>query len=225
MNYRKKVSGERLGAAILDSIFVSIVSLIPMGIYMAIILDFDDIFNSLLVNLTFGEEGYTMFLVYSIVVELIIGILYFGLLPYKKNGQTWGKKILRIKAVDEYGENPTFIKHLIRAIQNWTVYISVPFLLLMLIVNEEIFIIVFGLFGNVMNLVVFVSLILVFAREDGRGIHDLLANTMVVSADEDFNKEFAMKTAQMGEWAEVADLDDSGFQTEDKEEDKDEWKF
>lgn len=227
MRNRKKVSGERLGAAIIDSIIVSIVSIIPIAIYMAITVDWSNALDSLLVNLTFGESGYANFLFFTIGSELIIGIIYFAFMPFKMNGQTIGKKILRIKAVDEYGENPSLMKHTIRAIQNWGGYFTVPMLLLLLFTSQEVFVVVLGIFGNLVNLVVFISLILIFSREDGRGIHDMLAGTYVVHVDEDFNKEFAMKTAQMSEWAEIEDDLDSGFNTNDEvnEEEKDDWNF
>lgn len=225
MQNRKKVSGERLGAAILDSIFLSIVTLIPTAIYMAITVDWENALDSLLVTFTYGEQGYATFLIFTLITELVLGIIYFGYIPFKMNGQTFGKKILKIKAVDEYGENPTFFKHCVRGIQNWTGYISIPFLLLLLIMDDQAFIILFGVFGNIMNLVMFVSLILVFSKEDGRGIHDMVAGTSVVSVNEDFNKEFAMKTAQMGDWADVSDSDDSGFGNTDSEKDKDDWSF
>ena len=222
MREYKKVSGERLGAAILDSIFVGILGFIPVAIYFAVTLDFGNLMDSLLVNLTFGEEGYNNFLIFSILAETIIGVFYFGYLPYKKNGQTFGKMILKIRAVDEYGDNLSFIKHTIRGIQNWGGYVALPLMLLILI-DETTFILVCGVVGNLVNMAVFVSLVLIFARTDGRGIHDMLVGSYVVSCDEDFNKDFAMKTAQMSEWVDVVDEDDSGFKEEKKNDD--EWNF
>ena len=192
-----------------------------MVVYIAITLDWENALESLLVSLTFGEEGYIGFLLTSVVSEFVLGVIYFGYMPYKMNGQTLGKKILRIKAVDEYGDNLTFAKHCMRAIQNWSVYVSIP-LLLLLLVNQNTFVITFGLIGNLVNMLLFVSLILIFAKEDGRGLHDMVTGSMVVSINEDFNQEFAMKAAQLGDWAEVDQEDDLGFQDIEPKE-KDEW--
>jgi len=224
MRQSKKVSGERLGAAILDSILVSIITFIPTGIWYAIQLDWQDALNSFMVAMDPESELYYQFLQFSMITGLIIGVIYFVYMPYKMNGQTLGKKVLKIKAVNEYGENPTLMQHALRAIQIWASYISIPFIIALFFMESNfVAVVLFGLVGNLVNLALLVSLILVFAKEDGKGLHDMIAGTTVVKIDENFNTDFAMKTAQMGEWADVVDDEDQGFNNNDNDSQNDEW--
>jgi len=53
---------------------------------------------------------------FLIVLNLVVGILYYGLLPAMANGQTPAKKLLRIRVIDEKNENPPLHIHFLRAI-------------------------------------------------------------------------------------------------------------
>ncbi len=216
----KKVSGERIAAAIIDSIIVSIIALVPTVVLGAIYG-----FEGILENIFFQENPldptseYITFILVSVISETLIGVIYFSFVPYKWNGQTIGKKILGIKAINEFGENPSFFQHIVRAIQNWGGYIMLPVSFIILI-NYLTYIVIAGVAGLLPSLLIVVSLIMLLSREDGKGLHDLLAGTNVVRATEDANQEFVEKTTQMSEWATVVEVDDKGI--EEKEE-KDPW--
>ena len=65
---------------------------------------------------------------------------------------------------------------------------------------------------------------MMISREDGKGLHDLLAGTRVMKCDENLDEAFTIKTAQMSDWAEVTDPDDDGFGKIDEiDENKDSW--
>lgn len=227
MKTYRKPTGERIAAAILDSIFLSIVTTILMALYMLLTLDFENVLDSLIANTSYGQDGYNNFLVFSSLVGLIFGTLYFVIIPWKWNGQTLGKKILKIKAIDEYGENPSLFQHFVRGIQNWESYFGILAIIGALTTMDPFIFILAGV-GFVIQAVIIVALILVVSREDGKGLHDLMANTSVVRVDVDLNEQFTMKTAQMSDWAEIVDEDDRGFK-EIKEiqedEEKDDWGF
>lgn len=221
----KKVTGERIAAAVIDSIIVEIVGFIFLGIWFAFTLDFSNIIDSLISSVDVTDDSYKVYMIYLVSTQMVFGVLYFSFVPYKMKGQTLAKKFLNIKAVNEYGENPSFVQHLIRAIQNWGGYlllISIP----LVFVDMLVYSIAVTVLGLLAQLILIISLIMLASREDGKGMHDLMAGTTVVSCHEDFNKEFAMKTAQMGGWAEVVDDQDEGFKdSSESNEDKDEWDF
>jgi uncharacterized RDD family membrane protein YckC len=220
----KKVSGERVLAALLDYVFMYIIGLI-VSIVPIIFIGFDSFIDSLF-STTAAATGemsqefilYTAITVYSGVVA---GIIYFVVVPWKWNGQTIGKRIIKIKAVNEYGENPSFMQHFFRAIQNWTVYYS-ALITWVIFVNYWTFTIL-SLLSLIVSLIFLISFILILAREDGRGIHDMLTGTYVIKADENLDKDFVEATSQMGDWIEVEDADDDGFMEEKKKDD--EWDF
>lgn len=211
----KKVSLERLVAAIIDSILVSIVTSIPGFVYFASkgigeLMDY--LLNS---NDEKYLEDMMTFSLITFVFGLIFSIIYFVYLPYKSNGQTPGKKLLRIKAIDEFGNNPTFKQHFIRAIQNWNTYAIAPVMLLIL-VNMVLYSIVETIVISLVTVVVTFTYLMILIREDGRGLHDIISETRVVRADYDLDEEFVTKTTQMGEWADVVN---SG----DEEDEEDPW--
>ena len=154
----KKVSGDRSAAAIIDAVIIAILVIIPTILYL-IPYGLDGYFELLL-----GESGdafdvgneYSNFLVFSTLSELLIGILYFVFIPYKMNGQTLGKKMLRIKAINEFGENPSLKQHFIRAVQNWSIYGTAPFVFLVYS-NYITFLVVAGIFSNLLGLAVIVD--------------------------------------------------------------------
>lgn len=216
----QKVNLERFVAAILDAVILAIVSLIPTIIYF-VFTGFESINNYLLNSqMQSGNLDEVLSSDYAIILtigELVLAIIYFSYIPYKMNGQTFGKKILKIKAVDEVGENPSFKQHLMRAIQNWTTYFSAP-LLFLLYINQGLYLVLSGLGSVVLNILIFASYIMLLAREDGKGLHDLWSGTQVVKADVDFSHDFLKKTTQMGEWADI-EHDNSSSKDDDP------WKY
>lgn len=217
---KRKVSGERIAAALIDAVILSVIAIIPTLILGAVY-GFEGVIENIFMqdNPLDPTNEYITFMMVSVSSETLIGILYFSVVPWKWNGQTLGKKFLGIKAINEFGENPSFFQHIVRAIQNWGGYVMLP-LSFLLFVNYLTYIVVAGVMGFIPSLLLFVSLIMLLAREDGKGLHDLMAGTNVVKVNEDINQEFVEKTTQMSEWATVVDKDDMGVE---KEEEKDPW--
>jgi len=237
MNTYKKNTGERIIAALIDYAVIYIVSQIIAFIPMLFI-DFD-LVGELMFSGLFGGTGgdvansseLILYFMITIYGTLVVGVIYFGFIPWKWNGQTLGKKLFKLKAVNEYGENPGLFTHLLRAIQNWGTY--VPALLgWLLFINYFAYWISAGAGGLLSGLVLIISFIMILAREDGRGLHDLMTGTYVISTNENLDRDFVEKTAQMGDWIEVDDPDDSwdnnnkkDGSSKEKDEDEDKWEF
>lgn len=232
----KKVSGERLVAAIIDSILVGILAIIPMVFFF--ISDGLEALSDVYIDGAGGVQGgdgYNTFTSVSAIAGTVIGVIYFCYIPSIWNGQTLGKRIMNIKAIDEFGNNPTFKQHLIRGIQNWSSFASLVTLPL-LYINLMLFSVFGGLLSSLASLLVFASFIMILVKEDGRGLHDMIANTYVVKADIDLDKAFVEKTTQMSEWADVNYGDEETKEDDDwfnkptdtkfkDEEDEDPWKY
>lgn len=217
---KKKVTGERIIAAVIDAIFVSIIAIIPTVFYL-IPQGMDGLFEMFVgsENPLEPEASYVYFMAVTTIIELIIGIGYFVIVPFKMGGQTIGKKILKIKAINEFGENPSLKQHFLRAVQNWSVYVSAPFIVL-IFTNYLAYLVVVGILANVAGLAVIVAFIMLISREDGKGLHDIIAGSSVVSVDYDINKELVESATKMSDWADIVDGDDKGLKPENEE---DEW--
>lgn len=203
----KKVTGERFVAALIDGFIVGIIATIPVVLYLM-----KDGFDALMMFYVEGsgilsdDSNYKVFMLITISVETIIGVLYFVFLPFKMNGQTLGKRLMKIKAIDEFGSNPSFKQHFIRSIQNWGTYISV-ITLFVIYIDVTTYTVVTAVLGSIVGLVTFFAYVMIVVKDDGKGLHDLWADTRVVRVDIDINKEFIEKTTQMSEWATVVDED------------------
>ncbi len=124
-------------------------------------------------------------IVYNLTSCMII-FLYFGLFQKFNNGQTLGKKIMKIKVVDNKdNNNPSLLKYLIRILPLQYIYIGgfLPLLLTSLLVfllkgNAYLYSLTIVTFGfMVINII---SFLLIIFRKDKRGLHDLIAGTKVV---------------------------------------------
>jgi uncharacterized RDD family membrane protein YckC len=205
----KKRNGiERLVAAFLDSIFLSIIVGIVILIPAVIILldqGFDTIFNYL-INPS-STETMDILTYLATGIELVFGFIYFVVVPAKSNGQTFGKKILKLKVVNEEGVNPSMMKHFIRSIQMWGNYILLPIMLLMF-VDDIVYAVVAGIASVLVFIITFISGIMLLAKEDERGIHDIFADTRVVRTDYNPDQEFVQEATRLSDWATVIDPDD-----------------
>ena len=132
-----------------------------------------EVLDNLLYKLTYTSR-------ISSIIELAITILYFGVLQFVMNGQTLGKKLMKIQVQPNKGDtlNPGL------------------FMLRMVILNNIIFnlITTIGLikFDKATSLtinsycsygILIVNLLIIgtiIFRDDERGLHDLIANTKVV---------------------------------------------
>lgn len=220
----KKVPGERIVAAIIDYIFVQIITVI-FGLIPVIILGFDataELFIGSLNESNGMIEGdlAIAFVLFS-YVTILGSIIWLVIMPRFMNGQTVGKKIMKIKAINQYGDNPSLWQHFIRSAQNWPNYYLAIIVWLMTV--DYMLYTVASFFSFFIQIAVFVTLIMFLARRDGRGFHDLISGTYVVGVDDNGDRKFAEATAQMSEWAEVVDPDDDGFMEETEK--KDEWDF
>ena len=135
-----------------------------------------------------NQENYYYISKYSISynIVIIVGlILYFGLFQKCCNGQTIGKKVMKIKIVDLDGKNPSFLKHVLRIIPMYYVYIGslLPLIInsiLVFIIGKGHYMLVSNIISYVFLTISLVSFIMINIRKDKRGLPDLFAKTKVV---------------------------------------------
>jgi len=144
--------GARLGAAIIDMIIMLVV-LIPV----MFIGGYFDMINEAMA--TGAQPGLATGLMWNLISIVIFVVLQF--FPLNASGQTWGKKVLKVKIVDMQGNKPDMTK--LMGIRYVLVYAisCIPFI------------------GGILYLI---NVLMIF-RNDRRCAHDLIAGTKVVHAD------------------------------------------
>lgn len=114
------------------------------------------------------------------IINCVIIILYFVVLPLYKNGQTLGKKIFKIKIVREDQEDLTANELIIRNIVvNGLLNTFLAFCLVFLLSGFEYFTIT-SILGFIQFVLVVVSACMIIFRKDKKGLHDIITKTKVV---------------------------------------------
>lgn len=114
------------------------------------------------------------------IINCVIIILYFVVLPLYKNGQTLGKKIFKIKIVREDKEDLTANELIIRNIVvNGLLNTFLAFCLVFLLSGFEYFTIT-SILGFIQFILVVVSACMIIFRKDKKGLHDIITKTKVV---------------------------------------------
>ena len=111
------------------------------------------------------------------IINCVIIILYFVVLPLYKNGQTLGKKIFKIKIVREDKEDLTANELIIRNIVvNGLLNTFLAFCLVFLLSGFEYFTIT-SILGFIQFILVVVSACMIIFRKDKKGLHDIITKT------------------------------------------------
>ena len=108
---------------------------------------------------------------------LMIG--YFVILPFYYNGQTLGKKILKIKVVKDDGEltmNDLLIRNIII---NGLLFSLIGFAIIF-ITSDIAYFTMISILGIIEFLLVIISVFMVLYRHDKKGLHDLWCKTSVI---------------------------------------------
>lgn len=121
--------------------------------------------------------------VYTMVnILLIVG--YFIILPFLCNGQTLGKRIFKIKIEPNEKEKLSIVNYIIRnIIINGLGYMVLMLLILYLLPSKTYFIFE-SIFSFIQITLVIISISMVLYRKDKSGLHDILSGTKVVSVSE-----------------------------------------
>jgi len=145
--------------------------------YVNKIIDFDTYLNEVMALYQQSDKERILFY----IVNIIYIIIYFIMIPLKTDGSTLGKKITGIKVEASYNQKLTF-KHLF--IRNLMVNGLLYLILIipcMYLLSAKMYFIFSSLLALIQLTLVIISIFMVLYRKDKRGIHDLLANTKVVT--------------------------------------------
>ena len=117
----------------------------------------------------------------SMIIEVTALLLYFIVFQTYNKGQTLGKKLMKIRIVSNNGNEASINQIAIRSLIVNSILANLLIIGALLFSGRDVYYYIsLGLQG-VEGLIVMVTLIMILFRNDGRGIHDLLAKTQVIS--------------------------------------------
>ena len=122
---------------------------------------------------TARENGlYTLILIF-------IEIVYFVVYQIIHNGQTIGKKLMKIRIISDTGELSTNQMIFRSFISNYILLSLINFVF-MLFGSKEMYFYISSSFALVQFIIVLISVFMIMNRKNGRGIHDRLVHTTVI---------------------------------------------
>lgn len=116
---------------------------------------------------------------YSTLITLVVSFLYFVVFQYFTKGYTGGKKLLKIKVEPVKGKLK-FYQLLLRSLIVNNLFTTTLTVLLLFIIPSKF--ITFSTYVELLEMgLLFVTFGMILYRQDGRGLHDMLAGTKVVN--------------------------------------------
>ncbi len=163
-------AGDRILAALLNQLFTFLILLIPfVGLIVFAIKNEGRIVGSEeIVGLLLGTTSFWVGLA-GILAYTVIQIYYMS-----RDGQSLGKKIMRIRVLKTDGRNPGFVGTVLVREIAWSVLVAIIAAVIGLAVGDN------G--ENAINLLAFLAnfVLLFMVKRDRRTLYDILADTVVV---------------------------------------------
>lgn len=164
------VAGDRILAALLNQLFTFLVLLVPfVGLIAFAVKNEGRIVGSEeIVGLLLGTTSFWVGLA-GILAYTVIQIYYMS-----RDGQSLGKKIMRIRVLKTDGRNPGFVGTVLVREIAWSVLVAIIAAVIGLAVGDN------G--ENAINLLAFLAnfVLLFMVKRDRRTLYDILADTVVV---------------------------------------------
>lgn len=192
---------KRIIAFVIDivivSLVVSLINLLPLDPYKDKYKDAYEKYNEVVQKSTEDEKNdykdeiielnYEVYKyrTYSSMFSATALILYFGVLPLVMNGQTLGKKIMKLRVISNNEKKLNFWKYLIRIVILNNIWLSLINIGAVYVVNGVKFYYVTYVISMLSSLIYMLNLIMVMFRKDNRGLHDMVAGTKVIEVSND----------------------------------------
>lgn len=192
---------KRIIAFVIDivivSLVVSLINLLPLDPYKDKYKDTYEKYNEVVQKSTEDEKNdykdeiielnYEVYKyrTYSSMFSAAALILYFGVLPLVMNGQTLGKKIMKLRVVSNNEKKLNFWKYLIRIVILNNIWLSLINIGAVYVVSGVKFYYVTYVISMLSSLIYMLNLIMVMFRKDNRGLHDMVAGTKVIEVSND----------------------------------------
>lgn len=118
------------------------------------------------------------------IVSVVLSTIYFVVLAYYMNGQTFGKKIMKIQVVSANSKKLTMNNYLIRSLIVDSILMNTISIVTILFLEKSSYLKVYDVISTIFGAIYVVIFAMILFRQDGRGLHDLLANTKVISLND-----------------------------------------
>lgn len=113
------------------------------------------------------------------LITLFLEVLYFIVFQFKNNGQTLGKKLMKIKVVSTNGEM-TMNQMLIRALIINSILLDMIVLAFVIFASPNVYYYGSLIFEEIQNFVLCASVVMIIFSKNKKGLHDLISRCEVI---------------------------------------------
>lgn len=118
------------------------------------------------------------------IIQIIIMILYFMVYQFYNDGQTIGKKIMKIKVVNNDEDMPLTMNNIvIRSLIINSILMNMISLSFAIFSEQYVYFYGVFIFEVIQYAVIVISLLLIIIGKQGRGVHDMIARTKVIKTN------------------------------------------
>lgn len=121
--------------------------------------------------------------VMPMIIECCLLLCYFGIFQYYNNGQTIGKKLMKIKVVSSDGEKVSMNQLVIRSLIIQSILAEMIIIQLVLFIGRDYYFYGTNIVQIIQMVITVVSVFMILYSKSGKGLHDRLAKTDVVMID------------------------------------------
>ena len=113
-------------------------------------------------------------------INIALYFAYFVVFQFMNNGQTFGKKLLKLKIVSSDDGNVSMLRMLIRYLFIVNIFSGLFNIILLFVLPKNIYLMTYLSLTSIESIFMIMSLLFVLYRKDKRGLHDLMAKTKVI---------------------------------------------
>lgn len=114
------------------------------------------------------------------VATSVVFIGYYIIFAYFNKGQTLGKKLLKIKVVNDKGERPSIWNMVVRGLLIYGIVTTLYSTISINFLDMEKFNYSVSVISAIESMIIIVSILMMLYKKDGRGLHDIIAKTNVI---------------------------------------------
>lgn len=137
------------------------------------------------------------------LVEAALLIGYFVVFQRSTNGQTLGKKIFKIKVVSNDDKNVKLWQLLVRSLFLYNILVDIICGVGVIFMSQSIYSNFNMIVSTVYELISYTTIIMLVFRNDGRGLHDIVARTKVIDLKNVKNTESETENIVEADYEEV----------------------
>ena len=123
------------------------------------------------------------------IINVSVALVYYVVLCYFCHGITLGKYLMKLRIVSNNDKELNIGNYLLRSLLVNMVLSNLLSIILVLTLSKTSYISIYPKVSNVITVLLLATIIFIMYRQDGRGLHDIISNTLVISTKEPKIKE------------------------------------